>query len=163
MAATKPATKTKAKTTRKAPAKKTAAKRAVKKTTATAKRTTAKAKKAVKAETKFVDLGKAESVAKSVWFAGLGAYGMSYDEIKSNYDKVNEQSQKLFKELVSRGEKLQGDAESTIKEQKDSIEDAFSDARKSVDEFVEKIDVNGRVKEMFNRIDSLSADLKKAV
>ena len=155
---------TKAKTARKAPAKKkVAAKRAVKKTTTTVKRTAAKTKKAVKAEPKLVDLSKAESMAKSVWFAGLGAYGMSYDELKSSYDKVNEQSQKLFKDLVSRGEKLQSDAESSIKEQRDSIEDAFADARKSVDEFVEKIDVNGRVKVIFSRIDSLSADLKKAV
>lgn len=149
---------------RKAPAaKKTTAKRAVKKTTTTAKRTAAKSKKAVKQSAKRVDLGKAEDVAKSVWFAGLGAYGMSYDEMKSNYDKVNKQSQKLFKQLVKRGEKVQNEAESAIKEQRETIEDRLTDARKNVDDFVGKIDLNGRVKQMFNRIEDLGDDLRKAV
>lgn len=146
------------------------AKKAVAKKKTTAKKTTARktpvkrtAKAKAAAPKKAVDFSRAEEVAKQVWFAGLGAYGLSFDELKSNYAKVNEQSQKLFKELVSRGERLQGDAESAIKEQRESIEGRFTDARKSVDDLVEKVDVSGRVKQITGRIESLSADLRKAV
>ena len=150
-----------AEATAKAPRKSAAKKTAAKKTTAkkgAAKRTTAKRKPAA-AQTSFA---RAEGVAKQVWFAGLGAYGMSFDELKSNYEKVNEQSQKLFKDLVSRGERLQDDAESALKEQRGSLEERFSGARKSVDEIVDKVDVTGRVKQIVSRIESLSADLRKA-
>ena len=155
-----------AEATAKAPRKKakktTAKKTTAKKTTAkkTAVKRTSKAKAA--APKKVVDFSRAEEVAKQVWFAGLGAYGLSYDELKSNYEKVNEQSQKVFKDLVSRGERLQDDAESAIKEQRDSLEGRFSGARKSVDDLVEKVDISGRVKQFTSRIESLSADLRKA-
>lgn len=162
--------KSKAKTTRK-----TAAKKSTRSSTARkspAKRTAVKKAKSVKRpaarrkaskSSQAVNFNSAEEVAKSVWFAGLGAYGASYDELKASYAKVNEQSQKLFLQLVKRGEKLQGDAESVIKQQRDTVEDRISDARKSVNELVDKIDVNGRVKQVLARVESLSDDLKKAV
>jgi len=171
MAATNAKSKSKstAKTTRKTAAKKSTRSSTARK--APAKRTAVKKAKSVKRpaarkaskSSQAVNFNSAEEVAKSVWFAGLGAYGASYDELKSSYAKVNEQSQKLFLQLVKRGEKLQGDAESVIKQQRDSVEDRISDARKSVNELVDKFDFNGRVKQMLARVESLSDDLKKAV
>lgn len=168
--------KTAAKKVAKKPVKKTTAKRvAAKKSTAkkavskrvsasksAAKRSTAKLKSAAQSSDSFVDLAKAEEVAKQVWYAGLGAYALSFDVTKASYEKVNEQGVKLFNDMVSRGEKLQDEAESVLKEQRDVIEERFTDARKSVDEIVDKVDVPGRVKQIVNRIESLSMDLRKA-
>ncbi len=54
---------------------------------------------------------KASEVAKRIWLAGLGAYGIALDEAVDQYgkvsDKVSKETSKIFDELVEKGKLLE--------------------------------------------------------
>ena len=60
-------------------------------------------------------------IARSIWLAGLGAYGRALDEAVNRYEqassKVSKDTPKLFKELVKRGLELEN---STLRKVNDS-------------------------------------------
>ncbi|MFT6710494.1 MAG: methylthioribose-1-phosphate isomerase, partial [Arenicella sp.] len=65
---------------------------------------------------------KAEAVAKNIWLAGLGAYSRSLnefserrDDIQSRVVTINSEGQKVFEDLVERGQAMQGEAEKAMK------------------------------------------------
>lgn len=171
-------------TTKQAP--KTSVKKAsVKKTSVkktTAKKTTAKKAatqpKAVKAQptlrdTLSANLNNAQQFARQVYLAGLGAFGRSVDqaqdryskindEFASRYNKLNKESQKLVKELVNRGEKVQDEAEELVKESRANIEQQIEKARERLVGMVSVVDIPARLKDMSDRLESLSKDLKKS-
>lgn len=53
-------------------------------------------------------------VARSIWLAGLGAYGRAFDEAVNRYEKASKDSPKLFKDLVKRGQALEKEARSKV-------------------------------------------------
>lgn len=63
-----------------------------------------------------------EKTARQIWLAGLGAYGRSSDEVKNLSSKLSDESQKLFDELVVRGEKLQTEIDEKIHDGKGEFE-----------------------------------------
>jgi hypothetical protein len=48
----------------------------------------------------------AEEMARKVWLAGLGAYGKGYEEVKGRFESLSTDSNKLFDELVVKGENI---------------------------------------------------------
>jgi len=50
---------------------------------------------------------KASDIAKSIWLAGLGAYGKAFDEAHERYEKVSKDTTRMFDELVAKGKKLE--------------------------------------------------------
>jgi polyhydroxyalkanoate synthesis regulator phasin len=56
--------------------------------------------------------------AKGVFLATLGLYGKIYEQGSERVTEVNNKRQELFKELVARGEKLEGQAKQKIEELK---------------------------------------------
>ena len=50
---------------------------------------------------------KNSDIARSIWLAGLGAYGRALDEAMNRYEQASKDTPKLFKELVKRGEQLE--------------------------------------------------------
>jgi len=68
-------------------------------------------------------LTKAQENARNVFLAGLGAYGKAFDEAQSQIKEAQSQmkqnrakAEKLFNQLVKRGEKVESLAKSKIKE-----------------------------------------------
>jgi hypothetical protein len=57
----------------------------------------------------------AEDVARKIWLAGLGAYGKSFEEIQSQYERLNTETSRLFEELVFKGEKLEAGTKDKLK------------------------------------------------
>ena len=107
----------------------------------------------------------AEAVAKKIWLAGLGAYGRSFDELQTRYEKVSSKvstdSQKLFEELVSRGEKLQGEAEGKLTEGKTELEkriDTLKDSMPSIS--VPGAQFTTLLNELNTKLDAIAKDLK---
>tara|TARA_R110002124_G_scaffold1676_7_gene10418 strand:+ start:1379 stop:1852 length:474 start_codon:yes stop_codon:yes gene_type:complete len=122
------ATTTAPKSTRKAPAKR---KPAVKRKPA-AKRATAK-----KAAPDFA--ANAQETGRSVFLASLGFYGKAYDQAQEQLTELQKQmaarrkkADKVYKELVKRGEKLEKDAKGAIKDMElPKLElDALTDRKK---------------------------------
>tara|TARA_R110002073_G_scaffold40872_1_gene115993 strand:- start:13022 stop:13495 length:474 start_codon:yes stop_codon:yes gene_type:complete len=121
-------TTTAPKSTRKAPAKR---KPAVKRKPA-AKRATAK-----KAAPDFA--ANAQETGRSVFLASLGFYGKAYDQAQEQLTELQKQmaarrkkADKVYKELVKRGEKLEKDAKGAIKDMElPKLElDALTDRKK---------------------------------
>ena len=176
------ATTTKAK----APARKTSAKAAVK--TQTAKVNKAKkevieavdaVEEAVEATSRSVfarvnaNIARVQGVAKQVWFANLGVAGRTYeeavslytkanDEIQTRYTKLNKGSQDLVEDLVSRGEKVQDEAEARLKEGRVTVEEQIEVAKDRLLGFTSVVDIPSRLEDLSKKLESLSKDLKKS-
>ena len=56
-----------------------------------------------KAAAKDINLtDKAGDVAKSIWLAGLGAYGKAFDEAVNQYGKVSKETSKMFDDRINK-------------------------------------------------------------
>lgn len=114
-------------------------------------------------DTKLTD--KASDVAKSIWLAGLGAYGRAFDEAVTQYDKVSKESTKLFDELVEKGRKLDTQSHGKLAEAKTkttaTIEDRISKVRDSVS--LSSLKVGGadaaKIDALNDKVDALSDKL----
>lgn len=120
-------------------------------------------------ETINENLASAQAIAKKVWFAGLGVVGRSSDEIQTRYNKASDQLQTRIKQskedreqflqdLVSRGEKVQNEAEVMLAEGRSTIEEQIEAARTRVTSIV---DVEARLQAVSEKFDSLKNSLKK--
>jgi polyhydroxyalkanoate synthesis regulator phasin len=105
---------------------------------------------------------KMESLAKKIWLAGLGAYGHSLDGFQNGYDKLSEESQKLFDDLVAKGEALQSQATDAVK---DKVKEGNNRLEARAEELKKKLSItsslSNRLEEMSKKIDKLSQNLAK--
>jgi predicted nucleic acid-binding Zn-ribbon protein len=95
---------------------------------------------------------KAGDVAKSIWLAGLGAYGKAFDEAVNQYGKVSKETTKLFDDLA----KLTKAKTQTTA----SIEDRINKVRGSVN--LSALSLGGdsaKIEELNSKIDVLSEKL----
>ena len=115
----------------------------------------------------------AQGLAKQAWFAYLGVFGRSFEEIqtrvnttgddlRARYAQMSEDRQKLVEDLVSRGEKVQDDAEVLLKESRANIEEQIEVAKNRLSGLVSVVDIPARLQDMSDRLESLSKDLKKS-
>jgi len=113
-----------------------------------------------------------QGVAKQAWFAYLGAAGRTYDEVTTRYtqagdelqervSKINKGGQDLVLDLVSRGEKVQDEAEIRIKEGRATIEEQIEIAKGRLSGLTAFVDVPSRLQDLSDKLESLSRDLKK--
>jgi polyhydroxyalkanoate synthesis regulator phasin len=63
----------------------------------------------------------AEEMARKIWLAGLGAYGKGYEEVKGRIESLSTDSNKLFDELVVKGEALETEGKDKVKQVKDDV------------------------------------------
>ena len=101
-----------------------------------------------------------EKVAKQIWLAGLGASGRSFAELPNRYEKINTESQKMFDELVARGEKVQANAEDKLKEGKSDLEERI-EKLKGYATFPGNSKVVDQLSEVNRKLDTLNKDVKK--
>lgn len=112
---------------------------------------------------------KAEALAKNIWLAGMGAYSRTFNELadrkgklKGRYAKINTEGQKVFEELVKRGDSMQSDLEKTMKKSRDSLESRFEDFKKHFDGGPSSfVDIPARLRDAAEKIEELSDKLKK--
>ena len=182
--ATKPVSK-------KAPvAKKTSAKVAPKVTSKKASAKVSKAKKevieavdaiedAVEATSQSVfakvnkNIKAAQKVAQQLWFANLGVAGRTYEEatslyskagqqLQTRYTKLNKEGQDLVEDLVTRGEKVQDEAQVRIQEGRATVEEQIEAAKGRLIGLTSVVDIPARLQDLSSKLDSLSKDLKKS-
>ncbi len=86
---------------------------------------------------------KTEELTRRIWLAGLGAYGQSFDNLQNGYDKMNDQSRKIFDDLVARGEKLESDAKEMLEGAGDKLKEQAEVLRERSKAFtVDSLDLN---------------------
>lgn len=98
-------------------------------------------------------VNEAEDVARKIWLAGLGAYGKGFDEAQGRYEKLTADASKVFDELVEKGEKLEGETKSKLKE-KTNLDQRVSEVRKKLG--LDSNDTDAKVEELSAKIDALT-------
>jgi polyhydroxyalkanoate synthesis regulator phasin len=100
----------------------------------------------------------AEEFARKIWLAGLGAYGKSFDEVQGQYEKLNTEASKMFDDLVTKGEALEGEAKGKIKE-KTNIESRVAEVRSKLG--LDKQSNDDKIAELSSKIDALTTAVAK--
>ena len=107
----------------------------------------------------------AEEMARKIWLAGLGAYGKGYEEVKGRIETLSTDSNKLFDELVVKGEKLETEGKDKVKQVKDDVL-----AKTEVESRIEavrsklglgKTEEEAKIEELSAKIDELTAAIAK--
>ncbi len=107
----------------------------------------------------------AEEMARKVWLAGLGAYGKSYEEFKGRFEALSTDSNKLFDQLVIKGEKLESEGKVKVKEvqskvvAKTEIETRIESVRSKLG--FNNTDSDSKIEELNEKIDALTAAVAK--
>ncbi len=107
----------------------------------------------------------AEDMARKVWLAGLGAYGKGYEEVKGRFEALSTDSNKLFEELVIKGEKLETEGKDKVKEvqtkvaAKTEIETRIETVRTKLG--LNSTDSDQKIEELSTKIDALTAAVAK--
>ena len=113
---------------------------------------------------------KASEIAKNIWLAGLGAYGKAFDEAHDRLDKVSKEPERLFRDLVEKGSKLEDEV-------KDSLSNIRKSSASSVEERIKKVrenfqlnlpvranelaEINTKLDALTRKVDALAKALNK--
>ena len=57
----------------------------------------------------------AESLARRIWLAGLGAYGQSLEDAQQHLDRAGGEASRLFQDLVEKGQRIEEQSRSGIR------------------------------------------------
>lgn len=103
----------------------------------------------------------AEEIARNIWLAGIGAYGMGYDEVKTRFDSLSTESNKLFTDLIAKGEKIEADGKVKVNEAKAKVdvEARVSSVRSTLG--LDKTDADQKIEELSAKIDALTDAVAK--
>ena len=107
----------------------------------------------------------AEDMARKVWLAGIGAYGKGYEEVKGRFEALSTDSNKLFDELVVKGEKLETEGKGKVKEvstkvaAKTEIETRIETVRSKLG--FNNTDSDKKIEALSDKIDALTAAVAK--
>ena len=104
-------------------------------------------------------INEAEDMARKIWLAGLGAYGKSVEEAQGRYEKLSEDANKMFDDLVIKGETLEDDARSKFKSTTNDVENRVADVRKKLG--LDPAPADHRIEELSAKIDALTEAVAK--
>lgn len=112
---------------------------------------------------------KATELAKNIWLAGLGAYGKAIDEAQGQFEKASEkvtqESNRLFEELVAKGKQLEGDTQAKLAEVKEkssaSLEERLAQVKESFSFSTKSDDLAEKVDALSEKLDLIIASLGK--
>jgi len=100
----------------------------------------------------------AEDTARKIWLAGLGAYGKSIDSVQGQYEKINADGNRIFNELVAKGEALETETKEKIKE-KTAVDQRIADVRQKLG--LDKSAQENKLDELNKKIDDLTEIVAK--
>lgn len=101
----------------------------------------------------------AEEFARKIWLAGLGAYGKSIDEAQGRYEKLSTEANKVFDELVAKGENLESDAKGKLKKTTSEVETRVADVRKKLG--LDSDSSDDKIEELSAKVDALTEAVAK--
>lgn len=109
----------------------------------------------------------AEEMARKIWLAGLGAYGKGYEEIKGRMEALSTDSNKLFDELVAKGEALETEGKGKVEDVADEVA-AKTKIESRIDTVRTKLGLNNtdndqKIEDLSAKIDALTAAVAKLV
>jgi len=111
---------------------------------------------------------KAEAMAKNIWLAGLGAYSRTYEELSERYDdvqdkyeEINAEGQKVFADLVERGQSIQGDLDDAVSKGRETLEDRVEEIKSRFGGGLSSfVDIPERLREAAEKVEEISKKLR---
>lgn len=111
---------------------------------------------------------KAEALAKNIWLAGLGAYSRAYEEMLDRYDdvqdrvdEINEEGQKVFGDLVKRGQDIQSDIEGQVSKSRETLEERVEEIRSRFGGGLSSfVDIPERLREAAEKVEEIGKKLR---
>ena len=100
----------------------------------------------------------AEEMARKVWLAGLGAYGKGYEEVLGRFEALSTDSNKLFDELVVKGEKLETEGKGKVNEVTSKVA-AKTDIETRIETVRTKLGLNSTNTDSADKIEELNAKI----
>ena len=67
-------------------------------------------------------LEKIESLIKKIWLANLGVCSRSLDEIQNRYERLSNDGQRIFDDLVNRGKGVESEARESLDNNRKQLE-----------------------------------------
>jgi poly(hydroxyalkanoate) granule-associated protein len=113
----------------------------------------------------------AESLARRIWLAGLGAYGQSLEDAQQHLDRAGGEASRLFQDLVEKGQRIEEQSRSGIRKSIDDARSAISghvgSNARSVEEMIRRVRdkvgldaaLTGRLDALARRVDGLAQAL----
>lgn len=107
----------------------------------------------------------AQQTARKVFLAGLGAYGKGFEETKGRFENLSADSNKMFAELVKKGESLETEGKNKFVEAKSKVV-AKADFNNRVEALRTKLGLNQSeedlvIEELNAKIDALTEVVAK--
>ena len=107
----------------------------------------------------------AEEMARKIWLAGLGAYGKGYEEVKGRIESLSTDSNKLFDELVAKGQKLETEGKGKVEAVKNEVI-AKTEIESRIETVRAKLGFNSndndlKIEELSAKIDTLTTAVAK--
>jgi septal ring factor EnvC (AmiA/AmiB activator) len=105
---------------------------------------------------------KTDSLARKIWLVSLGVYAKGFVEIQTQFEKINGERARLFKELVSTGEKFTANSKENIGEdvrEETAVDKRVAEVRKKLG-----LDISNnetKIAELSKRVDELTEVLSK--
>jgi len=85
----------------------------------------------------------AESLARRIWLAGLGAYGTSMEDAQGQLGRAGEEASRLFQELVEKGQRIEEQSRATLRNRLDEARHRISERAqnntRSVEEMIQRV------------------------
>jgi polyhydroxyalkanoate synthesis regulator phasin len=106
-----------------------------------------------------------EVMTRKVFLAGLGAYGKGFEETKGRFESLTTESNKMFADLVAKGEKLETEGKSKFAEvqakisNKADLKNRVQDLRTKLG--LNKTDTDQKIEALNAKIDSLTTAIAK--
>ena len=110
----------------------------------------------------------AESLARRIWLAGLGAYGQSLEDAQQHLGRAGGEASRLFQELVDKGQRIEEQSRSGIRRSLDEARSAISDRvgsnARSLEDMIRRVRdkvgpdtaLSGRLDALARRVDGLA-------
>ena len=103
---------------------------------------------------------KASEIARSIWLAGVGAYGKAVEEAQGRLEKAMEPP-KLFRDLVKAGAALEEDARESTIAARHSVEERINRVRENFHNqrparIEDLVALNKKVDQLTRKVDQLS-------
>lgn len=105
---------------------------------------------------------KTDSFARKIWLVGLGVYAKGFVEIQTQFEKINGERARLFKEFVSTGEKFTANSKENVGEdvrEETAVDKRVAEVRKKLG-----LDISNnetKIAELSKRVDELAEVLSK--
>jgi hypothetical protein len=105
---------------------------------------------------------KTDGLVRKAWLAGIGIYVKAFEEVQSQFQKINGERARLFKEFVSKGEEFTVNSKENVVEgarEETAVDKRVAEVRKQLG--LDTTSTEAKISELSQKVDELTEVLRK--